>query len=158
MGARFGDTFIAWRDLRADGDIGENNTGGFIQLDSARHVERVIIRMYMAGILVHEAVESYFEIGEGIRDMGTRHADYVAQWFNGKFERELHTLPYYHAQDPFYMPTENSAYGLTSGVWLKSTSDGQLYLGNPANCDLRRSDRIGRAWSPSDWWAELGGV
>jgi hypothetical protein len=157
MGAHFGDAFITWRDLRADGNVGANTTGGFIELDSARHTERILIRIYLAGILAHEAVESYFEVGEGIRQMNTRHADYVGQWFNGKFERELHALPYYHALDPFYMPTENSAYGLTYAAWLHTTNDGPLYLGEPGSGDLRHRDRRGRAWPPSDWWAELGG-
>jgi hypothetical protein len=157
MGAHFGDTFITWRDLRADGNVGANTTGGFIQLDSSRHTERILIQIYLAGILLHEAVESYFDVGEGVRQMNTRHADYVGQWFNGKFERELHALPSYHAQDPFYMPTENSAYGLTYDAWLNTTNDGPLYLGEPERGDLRHRDRIGRAWPPSDWWAELGG-
>jgi hypothetical protein len=157
MGAHFGDAFISWRDLRADGNVGENSTGGFIQLDSARHTERILIRIYLAGILVHEAVESYFDVGEGMRAMDTRHTDYVAQWFNGKFERELHALPDYHALDPYYMPTEGNAYGFTYDAWLNNTNDGQLYLGEPAGSDLQQSDRLGRAWPPSDWLAESGG-
>jgi hypothetical protein len=132
MGAHFGDAFISWRDLRADGNVGENNTGGFIQLDSARHTERILIRIYLAGILVHEAIESYLDVGAGMRDMDTRHTDYVAQWFNGKFERELHALPSYHALDPYYMPTEGNAYGFTYDAWLNNTNDGLLYLGEPA--------------------------
>src|SRR5262245_10794303 len=75
MGAHFGDAFITWRDLRADGNVGANTTGGVIQLDSSRHTERSLIRIYLAGILVHEAVESSFAVGEGIREMNTRHAD-----------------------------------------------------------------------------------
>jgi hypothetical protein len=126
MGAHFGDAFITWRDLRADGNVGETDMGGFIQLDSSRHTERIIIRMYLAGILVHEAVHSSFAVGEGMRDMDSRHADYVSQWFNGKFERELHTLPYYHTLDPFYTPTEGNAYGFTYDAWLNTTNDGQL--------------------------------
>jgi hypothetical protein len=106
---------------------------------------------------VHESIESYFDIAEGIRAMGTRHADYVAQWFNGKFERELHTLPYYNATDPFYLPYEHSAYGLSYDTWLQS-EDGRLYLGNRPAPDLRHVDRKGRAWPPSDWWAEQGGL
>jgi hypothetical protein len=103
---------------------------------------------------VHESVESYFDVGEGIRGMGTRHADYVAQWFNGKFARELHAIPYYHAQDPF---SDNSAYGLSYDAWLNDTEDGRRYQSNPENCDLQAIDCKGRAWPPSDWWAEQGG-
>jgi hypothetical protein len=157
MGAHFGDSFITWRDLRADGNVGETDMGGFIQLDSSRHTERMLIRIYLAGILVHEAVESYFDVGEGMREIDTRHMDYVAQWYNGKFERELHALPFYHTLDPFYMPTEGNAYGFTYGAWLNGTTDGQLYLGEPERSDLRRSDRKGHAWPPSDWLAEAGG-
>jgi hypothetical protein len=149
MGAHFGDAFITWRDLRADGNVGETDMGGFIQLDSSRHTER---------ILMHEAVHSFFAVGEGMRDMDSRHADYVSQWFNGKFERELHTLPYYHTLDPFYMPTEGSSYGFTYEAWLNTTNDGQLYLSEPESSNLRRTDRMGRAWPPSDWIAEAGGL
>jgi hypothetical protein len=158
MGAHFGDAFITWRDLRADGNVGETDMGGFIQLDSSRHTERILIRIYLAGILVHEVVESYFDIGDGLREMDTRHMDYVAQWYNGKFERELHALPFYHTLDPFYMPTEGNAYGFTYDAWLNRTNDGQLYLGERERSDLRRSDRLGRAWPPSDWLAEGGGL
>jgi hypothetical protein len=158
IGAHFGDAFITWRDLRADGNVGETDTGGFIELDSSRRTERILIRIYLAGILVHEAVESYFAVGEGIREMDSRHADYVAQWFNGKFERELHALPYYHALDPFYMPTEGNAYSYTYDAWLNKTNDGRLYLSEPESSDLRHSDRLGRAWPPSDWLAEVGGL
>jgi hypothetical protein len=126
-------------------------------LDGSLHSERILVRIYLAGILVHEAVESSFDVGEGIRQMGTRHADYVAQWFSGKFERELHALPDYHALDPYYVPTANSAYGLSYDAWLNTTTDGQLYLSNPANCDVRAIDRKGHAWPPSDWLAEAGG-
>jgi hypothetical protein len=157
MGAHFGDSFITWRDLRADGLVGKNNAGGFIQLNSAMHTENDEVRFFMAGILVHETVESSFDVGEGIRVMGTRHADYVAQWFNGEFERELHALPYYHAQDPFYDPAKNSAYRLTYDAWLYGADDGRAYLSNPEQSDLRHSDRKGRAWPSSDWWAEQGG-
>jgi hypothetical protein len=157
MGAHFGDAFITRRDLRADGLVGKNNTGGFIQLNSAMHIENDVVIFFMAGILVHEAVESYFDVGEGIRDMGTRHADYVAEWFNGKLEREPHALPCYHPPDPFYDPAKNSAYGLTYDTWLYGAYDGRAYLGNHEQSDLRRSDRIGHAWPPSDWWAEQGG-
>ena len=158
MGAHFGDAFITWRDLRVDGNVGETDMGGFIQLDSSRHTERILIRIYLAGILVHEAVHSSFAVGAGMRDMGTRHADYVSQWFNGKFERELHALPSYHTLDPYYMPSEGTAYGFTYDAWLNTTNDGRLYLGEPASVDLRRSDRTGRAWPPSDWLAEAGGL
>jgi hypothetical protein len=157
MGSHFGDAFITWRDLRADGLVGKNNAGGFIQLNSAVHTENAEVRFFMAGILVHEAVESYFDVGEGLRVMGTRHADYVAQWFNGRFERELHALPFYHEQDPFYDQEKNSAYALSYDAWLHGTDDGQAYLGNPEQSNLQQSDRKGYAWPPSDWWAEHGG-
>jgi hypothetical protein len=157
VGAHFGDPFITWRDLRADALVGKSDAGGFIQLDSSLHTERILVSIYLAGILVHEAVESSFDVGEGIRQMGTRHADYVAQWFSGKFERELHALPDYHALDPYYLPTENSAYGYTYDAWLNTTNDGQLYLGEAESVDLRTIDRRGRAWPPSDWLAEAGG-
>jgi hypothetical protein len=154
MGDRLGEGFITWRDLGADG--GENNAGGYIQLNSAALMRHDLGPYYLAGTLVHETVESSFDIGEGLRDMGTRHADYVAQWFNGRFARELHALPYYAAQDPFYLPSEDSAYGLSYAAWLQ-TADGRLYLSNPENCNLRKVDRRGRAWPPSDGWAEQGG-
>jgi len=154
MGARLGDGFITWRDLGADGHAGENNAGGFIQLNSPLLTRSDAGPIFLAGTLVHESVESYFDVGEGIRGMGTRHADYVAQWFNGKFARELHAIPYYHAQDPF---SDNSAYGLSYDAWLNDTEDGRRYQSNPENCDLQAIDRKGRAWPPSDWWAEQGG-
>jgi hypothetical protein len=157
MSDRLGEGFITWRDMGKDGNAGENNAGGYIQLNSAMLTRRDLGPYFLAGTLVHELVESYFDIGEGIRGMGTRHADYVAQWFAGKFARELHALRYYDAQDPFYAPSENSAYGLSYSVWLNDTEDGQLYENSPENCDLHAVDRKGRAWPPSDWWAEQGG-
>jgi hypothetical protein len=157
MSDRLGERFITWQDMGKDGNAGENNAGGYIKLNSAMLTRRDLGPFFLAGILVHEAVESYFDIAEGIRGMGTRHADYVAQWFNGKFERELHVLAYYDAQDPFYLPNENSAYGLRYEAWLNGTEDGRLYLSNPESCDLQSVDRKGRAWPPSDWWAEQGG-
>jgi hypothetical protein len=156
LGDRLGPDFISWHDLGADGAAGLNTPGGYIQLNTAMLTRRDLGPYFLSGTLVHEAVESYFDIGEGIRDMGARHADYVAQWFNGKFERELHAAPYYAAQDPFYLPDENSAYGLSYVAWLQ-TEDGQLYVGNPERCDLRAVDRKGHAWAPSDWLAEQGG-
>jgi hypothetical protein len=156
MGDRLGPDFIAWRDLGKQGSAGANNTGGYIQMNSAMLARRDLGPYFLSGTLVHETVESYFDIAEGIRDMRTRHADYVAQWFNGKFERELHALPYYDGQDPFYAASEDSAYGLSYAAWLQ-TADGQLYLGNPEQCHLQRVDRKGHAWAPSDWLAEQGG-
>jgi hypothetical protein len=158
MGARLGPDFITWRDLSVDGNAGENNAGGYIQLNTGALMRRDLGPYFLSGTLVHEAVESYFDIGEGIRDMGARHADYVAQWFNGKFERELHALPFYNAQDPFYLPSDDSSYGLSYDVWLYGTADGRLYLGSPENSDLRHVDRRGRAWPASDWIAEQGGL
>jgi hypothetical protein len=156
MADRLGPDFITWRDLGKMGNAGENNAGGYIQLNTAMLTRRDVGPYFLVGTLLHETVESYYDIGEGIRDMGTRHADYVAQWFNGKFERELHALPYYNALDPFYLPSEDNSYGLTYGAWLK-TEDGQLYLGNPEQCHLHVVDRKGHAWAPSDWLAERGG-
>jgi len=156
LGARLGENFITWRDLGAAGNAGENNAGGYIQLNTAMLTRRDIGPYFLSGVLVHESVESYFDIAEGIRNMGTRHADYVAQWFNGKFARELHALPYYNAQDPFWLPAGDNACGLSYDAWLQ-TDDGRLYLGNPANADLPAIDRRGRAWPPSDWIAEQGG-
>jgi hypothetical protein len=156
LGDRLGPDFISWQDLGAEGSAGLNTAGGYIQLNTAMLRRRDLGPYFLSGTLLHEAIESYFDIAEGIRDMGTRHADYVAQWFNGKFERELHALPYYDAQDPFYLPDEYSAYGLSYAAWL-GTEDGQLYLGNPEEPDLRRVDRKGHAWAPSDWLAEQGG-
>ena len=158
MADQLGEGFITWRDLGKVGNAGENNAGGYIQMNSAM-LTRIDIDLghyFLVGTLLHETVESYYDIGEGIRDMGTRHADYVAQWFNGKFERELHALPYYNAQDPFWLPSDDNAYGLRYDEWLQ-TEDGRLYLGNPANSDLRTIDRKGHAWAPSDWLAERGG-
>jgi hypothetical protein len=156
MADRLGEGFITWRDLGKTGRSGENNAGGYIQMNTAMLTRRDLGPYFLAGTLLHESVESYFDIAEGIRDMGTRHADYVAQWFTGKFERELHVLPYYDAQDPFYLPSEDNSYGLSYAVWLQ-TEDGQLYLGNPEQCNLHRIDRKGHAWAPSDWLAEQGG-
>lgn len=157
MGARLGEKFITWQDLSAVRSAGVNNAGGYIQLNSAALTGRDLGPIFLAGALVHESVESYFDVAEGIRDMGTRHADYVAQWFNGRFERELHSLPYYQAQDPFYLPGENSSYGLSYRAWLNDTDDGRLYRRYAENGDLRNVDRRGRAWGTSDWWAEQGG-
>lgn len=156
MADRLGERFITWRDLGKEGNAGENNAGGYIQMNSAMLTRQDLGPYFLAGTLLHEAIESYFDIAEGIRDMGTRHADYVAQWFNGKFERELHALPYYDAQDPFYLSYEHSSYGLSYAAWL-ATEDGQLYLGNPQQPDLRHVDRRGHAWPSSDWLAEQGG-
>jgi hypothetical protein len=157
MGDRLGSDFITWYDLGAEGiAAGLNTAGGYIQLNTAMLQRRDLGPSFLSGTLAHEAVESSFDIGAGLRDMGARHADYVAQWFNGKFMRELHALPYYAAQDPFYLPYENSAYGLSYAAWLQ-TADGRLYQGAPERPDLRRVDRPGRAWAPSDWLAEQGG-
>ncbi len=157
MGERLGPDFIAWQDLHDSGIAGENNSGGYIQLNSGALARHDLGPYFLAGTLVHEAVESSFDIGAGLRNMGTSHADYVAQWFSGKFERELHALPYYNAQDPFYLPTDDSAYGLSYDAWLNHTEDGRLYQRSPQQTDLRQVDRKGRAWPPSDWWAEQGG-
>jgi hypothetical protein len=156
MGAKLGEGFIAWDDLGAH-TAGSNNDGGFIQLNSALLKDPHLGPYAVAGTLVHESVESYFDVGEGIRQMGTRHADYVAQWFAGRFEAELHAIPYFHAQDPFYFRGENTSYGYSYSAWLFGTEDGQLYVSSPADCDLHAVDRKGRAWPPSDWWAEQGG-
>jgi hypothetical protein len=156
MADRLGEDFITWRDLGTLGSAGVNNGGGYIQLNSAMLTRDDLGPYFLAGTLLHESIESYFDIAEGIRDMGTRHADYVAQWFNGQFARELHALPYYNAQDPFYLPDENSSYGLTYGAWLQ-TEDGKRYLRNPEQCHLQTIDRKGHAWPLSDWWAERGG-
>jgi hypothetical protein len=156
MADRLGDEFITWSDLGKTGGAGQNNAGGYITLNTAMLTRDDLGPYFLSGTLLHESIESYFDIAEGIRDMGTRHADYVAQWFNGKFERELHAFPYYSAKDPFYLPSENNAYGLNYAVWLQ-TDDGRLYLGNPEAPDLRHVDRRGHAWAPSDWWAEQGG-
>ncbi len=157
MADRLGEVFITWRDLGAEDNAGENNAGGYITLNTAMLTRRDLGPYFLSGTLVHESVESYFDIAEGIRSMGTRHADYVAQWFNGKFEHELHSIPYYAAQDPFWLPADDNAYGLSYATWLNGTADGRLYLGNPANSDLRAIDRKGHAWAPSDWLAEQGG-
>ncbi len=139
------------------GNAGENNAGGYIQLNTAMLTRRRPGTLLPRGTLVHESVESYFDIAEGIRDMGTRHADYVAQWFNGKFARELHALPYYDAQDPFYLPWENSSYGLSydgvaaDGGWAALSGQSEQL----PTCDT--VDRQGHAWPPSDWLAEQGG-
>jgi len=158
MADRLGEDFITWRDLGKTGHTGENNAGGYITLNSAMLArEQVDLGpYYLAGTLLHESIESYFDIAEGIRDMGTRHADYVAQWFTGQFARELHALPYYTATDPWYLPYENSSYGLSYTAWLQ-TEDGALYLHNPEQCHLHTVDRKGHAWASSDWWAERGG-
>jgi hypothetical protein len=145
------------RSVSNDGAAGENNLGGYIQLNTAALTRRDLGPIFLAGTLVHETVESYFDIAEGLRDMGTRHADYVAQWYNGRFARELHALPYYHKLDPFYLPSENSSYGLSYHAWLHDTEDEQLYLSYPETPDVRQVDRRGRAWPPSDWWAEQSG-
>jgi hypothetical protein len=158
MGERLGPDFLTWRDLGREGSAGVNTAGGYIQLNTAMLTRRDLGPYFLSGTLVHEAIESYFDVAEGIRDMGARHADYVAQWFNGRFAREPHALPYYNAQDPFYLPYEDSSYGLSYDVWLHGTEDGRLYLSFPQNSDLRHVDRRGRAWPPSDWIAEQGGL
>ena len=82
------------------GNAGENNTGGYITLNTAMLTRRDLGPYFLSGTLVHEAVESYFDIAAGIRDMGTRHADYVAQWFTGRFEQELHAHPLLQCAGP----------------------------------------------------------
>jgi hypothetical protein len=158
MSDRLGPDFITWRDMGGDGPAGTNYTGGYIQMNSAMLARRDLRPYFLSGTLVHESIESHFDIAEGIRDMRTRHADYVAQWFNGKFERELHALPYYAAQDPFYLPYENSSYGLSYAMWLSDTDDGRLYLSSPEGDIPRASDRKGHAWPSTDWLAERGGL
>lgn len=158
MGARLGEGFLSWHDLRADGSYGATTAGGFIQLNSAALTRSDAGPYLLAGTLVHESVESYFDIAEGIRSMSARHADYVAQWFNGKFERELHVIPYFHEHDYFYRPADNSSYGLSYDAWLHGTEDGALYRDNAEHSDLHAIDRKGRAWPPSDQLAEQGGL
>ena len=157
MGDQLGEGFISWSDLGKYGVAGKNNAGGYIQMNSAMLTRDDLGPYFLSGTLVHESIESYFDIAEGIRGMGTRHADYVAQWFTGKFEQELHALPYYAAKDPFWLPSDDNSYSLSYDAWLNGTEDGRLYLGNPENCDLRAIDRKGHAWPPSDSWAERGG-
>ena len=138
------------------GNAGENNAGG---LHHAQHRDadtRDLGPYFLSGTLVHESVESYFDIAEGIRDMGTRHADYVAQWFTGKFAAGTACAALLRCAGPLLAAQDDSAYGLRYDEWLQ-TEDGRLYLGNPANCDLRTIDRRGHAWAPSDWLAEQGG-
>jgi hypothetical protein len=156
MGDKLGDNFISWQDLSAGHYAGFTTEGGFIELNSKMPIESDIGPYFLAGTLVHESVESYFVIAEGIRHMGTRHADYLAQWFSGKFEIELHTIPYYHAQDPWYWDGEWSSYGMSYETWINDSLDGAVYQKLPAQCDLTAADRKDHVWPPSDWWAGWG--
>jgi hypothetical protein len=156
MGAKMGDEFISWQDLSAGHYAGFTTEGGYIQLNSRVPADLHLEPYFLAGTMVHEAVESYFVVVEGIRDMGTRHADYVAQWFSGKFQIELHAIPYYHVQDTSYWDGEYSSYGMSYSAWIDNSLDGEAYRMLPANCDLHAADRIGHSWPPSDWWAGWG--
>jgi hypothetical protein len=98
---RLSEGFVTWRDLGPEGNAGENNAGGYITLNTALLTRDDLGPFSLVGTLLDETVESYCDSEEGIRSMGTRHADYVAQWLTGIFARELRRIPSYTPQDPF---------------------------------------------------------
>jgi hypothetical protein len=156
MGDKLGDDFISWQDLSSGHYAGYTTPGGFIELNSTMPTESDIGPYFLAGTLVHESVESYFVVADGIRNMGTRHADYLAQWLSGKFEIELHAISFYRAQDTYYWDGEWSSYGMSYDTWINNSLDGEIYRNLPVSCNLDSADRQGHAWPSSDWWASWG--
>jgi hypothetical protein len=77
-----------------------------------------------AGLFVHEGVESYYDLGLGIKTQASQHMDYVAQYFAGQVKTEL-------GQASNIQTVGNVAYGLSFAQWR--ARDGQNYASEPVN-------------------------
>ncbi len=148
MGQKFGGGFISWDHLgKHAGAV--STDGGFVVLNLDDPMNTEADEIEMAGYLVHEGVESYFD-GQGIRQMGTLHADYVAEWFQGKFMSEAGG-------------GDTRAYQMTFQDWM-ANGNGQSYKGETPNVTLYTDgstlDKPGQYWSGngnwSDFWGNLG--
>lgn len=76
-----------------------------------------------AGGLIHEAVESYYSIADGIQSYASLHMDYTAQWFAGEARLEMATTL---GIDMSNVPGTDS-YRESYADWVNSP-DGQAYV------------------------------
>jgi len=151
MGKAVGPNFIRWEDLGGadkNGYItgGVSTSGGAIVLNSRDYDPNDPTAM--ASELIHESVESYFEVS-GIRaanifngGMGSQHADYVADWYKGKYLQEMHTRGYIN------YGADGTSYGLPFKDWQK-TVGGKGYKDEPESLDANEYDNVGDAWVPN---------
>jgi hypothetical protein len=145
MGEKFGGNFISWDHLGKK--VGAVSTdGGFVVLNLDDSTQSEADEIEMSGYLVHEGVESYFD-GQGIRQMGTQHADYVAEWFQGKFMQEAGG-------------SDTRAYGMTFQDWL-TNGNGTTYKDESPNVVLYTDgstlDRPGVYWPGNGNWNDFWG-
>jgi RHS repeat-associated protein len=110
-GEAVGSSYVTWANLGSCAvscEAGYTNGAGFIQLNTAFKDDPAAA----ATVLVHEAVESYYAIEDGIRTFASQQMDYVAQWFAGEFEVQSNKAgvgqPYKPTNDGHF-----GAYGLS---------------------------------------------
>jgi RHS repeat-associated protein len=106
MGKALGDAYITWT-----GKNGPAYTtgGGLITIDP--NLDGWVRK---TNALVHEIVESYYAIVNGVRAPASQRMDYVAQWFAGEFQYE---------SSLYVTPTNGKnygAYGLPFTQWTKT--------------------------------------
>ena len=105
----------------------------------------------LAGNLVHEGVESYFD-GQGIRQMGTRHADYLAEWYQGKFLNEAGGPEDTNSNG---QPVGWRAYPLPYDKWWQKQKDiGSVYLSEDENVTIYSNGAT--LDSPGQYWPDNG--
>jgi hypothetical protein len=135
MGKKVGQDFISWQHLgtgnSAPGAV--TTYGGYIQLN----LDTFSDMPTEAGYLVHEGLESYFKTALGIREMGSQHADYLADWEAGKFWHEYNGSSY-------------GSYGQTFNTWING--NGSWYRDTahePVNTNIHNIDTPGYIWHDS---------
>jgi RHS repeat-associated protein len=124
-----GDSYITW--TKPDQGDAYTNWNGTIQVnpnqlpcDPGKCTDAQLLTA--AGLLVHEGVESYYDLGLGIVTQASQHMDYVAQYYAGKVKTELGTVSDVTSND-----INNVAFGLSFDEWTKG--DGRNYKSEPVN-------------------------
>jgi len=140
MGQKLGGNFISWGHLGSE--FGAVSTyGGYVILNLDDPMQSESDEIEMSGYLVHEGIESYFD-GQGIRQMGTQHADYVAEWFQGKYMQEAGG-------------SDSRAYGQTFNDWINGSGSG--YNHEPVNITIYTDgstlDQPGAYWPGTSGWS-----
>jgi len=124
-----GDDYIVW------GNDGTYATAfGRIHLDrsilgpsGASPIKQFDALIGAAGGLIHEAVESFFALNDGLVFPASQHMDYVAQWFAGLVRRQLADA--FKDNGVFFRDIPGAdSYGQSFADWAASL-DGQLYSG-----------------------------
>ena len=136
-----GDAYIAW--TKPDKGSAYTTFFGTIQLNPAllpgspqSWTKAQLLNA--AGALVHEGVESYYDLADGIRSQASQHMDYVAQYFAGKVKTELAQA--YHLGD-----AGSSAYGLSFDEWY-AVEGSSNYASEPVN-QPEVTDSWGQRWA-----------